>query len=150
MVLAAFSRLIPHPPNFAPITAIALFSSFYVTNKFLVYALPIGVMILSDLFIGFSRITFFVYFAFLIVSFIGTQSKKPSFLAILISSISFFIITNFGVWILGGYPKTWTGLVTCYTMAIPFFKNSLMGDFFYSGVMILSYSLSRKTILRTV
>lgn len=150
MVLAVFSRLIPHPPNFAPITAIALFSSFYVTNKFLVYALPIGVMILSDLFIGFSSITFFVYFAFLIVSFIGTQSKKPSFLAILISSISFFIITNFGVWILGGYPKTWTGLVTCYTMAIPFFKNSLMGDFFYSGVMILSYSLSRKTILRTV
>jgi hypothetical protein len=121
-----------------------------VTNKFLVYALPIGIMILSDLFIGFSSITFFVYFAFLIVSFIGTQSKKPSFLAILISSISFFIITNFGVWILGGYPKTWTGLATCYTMAIPFFKNSLMGDFFYSGVMILSYSLSRKTILRTV
>lgn len=150
MVLAAFSRLIPHPPNFAPITAIALFSGFYVTNKFLVYALPIGIMILSDLFIGFSSVTFFVYFAFLIVSFIGTQSKKPSFLAILISSISFFIITNFGVWILGGYPKTWTGLVTCYTMAIPFFKNSLMGDFFYSGVMILSYSLSRKTILRTV
>ena len=150
MVLAAFSRLIPHAPNFAPITAIAIFTGFYVTNKFLVYALPIGVMILSDLFIGFSSITFFVYFAFLIVSFIGTQSKKPSFLAILISSISFFIITNFGVWILGGYPKTWTGLVTCYTMAIPFFKNSLMGDFFYSGVMILSYSLSRKTILRTV
>ena len=150
MVLAAFSRLIPHPPNFAPITAIALFSGFYVTNKFLVYALPIGIMILSDLFIGFSSITFFVYFAFLIVSFIGTQSKNPSFLAILISSSSFFIITNFGVWILGGYPKTWTGLATCYTMAIPFFKNSLMGDFFYSGVMILSYSLSRKTILRTV
>ena len=53
MVLAAFSRLIPHPPNFAPITAIALFSGFYVTNKFLVYALPIGIMILSDLFINF-------------------------------------------------------------------------------------------------
>ena len=150
MVLAAFSRLIPHPPNFAPITAIALFSGFYVTNKFLVYALPMGIMIISDLFIGFSSITFFVYFAFLMVSFIGTQSKKPSFLAILISSISFFIITNFGVWILGGYPKTWTGLVTCYTIAIPFFKNSLMGDFFYSGVMILCYSLGRKTILRTV
>ena len=150
MVLAAFSRLIPHPPNFAPITAIALFSGFYVTNKFLVYALPMGIMIISDLFIGFSSITFFVYFAFLMVSFIGTQSKKPSFLAILISSISFFIITNFGVWILGGYPKTWTGLVTCYTIAIPFFKNSLMGDLFYSGVMILFYSLGRKTILRTV
>ena len=150
MVLAAFSRLIPHPPNFAPITAIALFSGFYVTNKFLVYALPMGIMIISDLFIGFSSITFFVYFAFLMVSFIGTQSKKPSFLAILISSISFFIITNFGVWILGGYPKTWTGLVTCYTIAIPFFKNSLMGDLFYSGVMILCYSLGRKTILRTV
>jgi hypothetical protein len=150
MVLAAFSRLIPHPPNFTPVTAIALFGGLYLSNKAMAYALPLTVMAISDLFLGFSSITFFVYFAFLIVSFIGTQSKKPSFLAILISSISFFIITNFGVWILGGYPKTWTGLVTCYTMAIPFFKNSLMGDFFYSGVMILSYSLSRKTILRTV
>ena len=101
MVLAAFSRLIPHPPNFTPVTAIALFGGLYLSNKAMAYALPLTVMAISDLFLGFSSITFFVYFAFLIVSFIGTQSKKPSFLAILISSISFFIITNFGVWILG-------------------------------------------------
>ena len=153
MVLAAISRLIPHPPNFAPVTAIALFSGFYVTNKLLVYALPIGIMMLSDLFLGFSSISYFVYGAFLLVSFIGTLSKNPKIFkivpCILLSSISFFIITNFGVWILGGYPKTWTGLATCYTMAIPFFKNSLMGDFFYTGVMILCYLLSRKTFLRT-
>lgn len=134
MVLAAISRLIPHPPNFAPVTAIALFSGFYVTNKLLVYALPIGIMMLSDLFLGFSSISYFVYGAFVLVSFIGTLSKNPKIFkivpCILLSSISFFIITNFGVWILGGYPKTWTGLATCYTMAIPFFKNSLMGDFF--------------------
>ena len=153
MVLAAISRLIPHPPNFAPVTAIALFSGFYMTNKLLVYALPIGIMMLSDLFLGFSSISYFVYGAFVLVSFIGTLSKNPKIFkivpCILLSSINFFIITNFGVWILGDYPKTWTGLATCYTMAIPFFKNSLMGDFFYTGVMILCYLLSLKTFLRT-
>ena len=153
MVLAAISRLIPHPPNFAPVTAIALFSGFYMTNKLLVYALPIGIMMLSDLFLGFSSISYFVYGAFVLVSFIGTLSKNPKIFkivpCILLRSINFFIITNFGVWILGDYPKTWTGLATCYTMAIPFFKNSLMGDFFYTGVMILCYLLSLKTFLRT-
>ena len=139
MVLAAISRLIPHPPNFAPVTAIALFSGFYVTNKLLLYTLPIGIMMLSDLFLGFSSISYFVYGAFLVVSFIGNLSKNPKILkivpSILLSSISFFIITNFGVWIIGGYPKTWSGLATCYTMAIPFFKNSLMGDLFYTGAV---------------
>ena len=77
MVLAAISRLIPHPPNFTPVTAIALFSGFYVTNKLLVYALPIGIMMLSDLFLGFSSISYFVYGAFALVSFIGTLSKNP-------------------------------------------------------------------------
>ena len=153
IIVAALTRLIPHPPNFTPITAIALFGGIYMNNKILAFIIPVGIMIISDLFLGFSSISYFVYGAFVMVSFIGTLSKNPKIFkivpCILLSSISFFIITNFGVWILGGYPKTWTGLATCYTMAIPFFKNSLMGDFFYTGVMILCYLLSRKTFFRT-
>lgn len=153
IIVAALTRLIPHPPNFTPITAIALFGGIYMNNKILAFIIPVGIMIISDLFLGFSSISYFVYGSFMVISLIGINCKNPKILKaialIILSSISFFIITNFGVWILGGYPKTWTGLAICYTMAIPFFKNSLMGDFFYSGVMILCYLLGRKTFLET-
>ena len=151
IIAAALTRLIPHPPNFTPITAIALFGGIYMNNKILAFILPVGIMIISDLFLGFSSISYFVYGSFMVISLIGIHCKNPKILKaialIILSSISFFIITNFGVWILGGYPKTWTGLAICYTMAIPFFKNSLMGDFFYSGIMISCYLLGRKTFL---
>ena len=146
MLLAVLFRLLPHLPNFTPITAIALFGGLYFSNKSMAYLVPLFIMVLSDLFLGFHTISIVVYAAFLLVSFIGTRTKKPSVFTILLSSISFFIITNFGVWLIG-YPKTWTGLVECYTLAIPFFRNSLLGDFFYSGVMILGFNAVRKKYL---
>jgi hypothetical protein len=146
MLVAVLFRLLPHLPNFTPITAIALFGGLYFTNKSMAYLVPLFIMVLSDLFLGFHSISIFVYAAFLLVSFIGTQTKKPSVFTILLSSIGFFIITNFGVWILS-YPKNWTGLIECYTLAIPFFRNSLLGDFFYSGVMILGFNYVQKKYL---
>ena len=146
LLIAVLLRLLPHLPNFTPVTAIALFGGLYFTNKPLAYLAPLFIMVLSDLFLGFHSISIFVYAAFLFVSFIGTQAKKPSVFAILLSSISFFGITNFGVWLIG-YPKTWTGFVECYTLAIPFFRNSLLGDFFYSGVMILGFNFVQKKYL---
>ena len=104
-------------------------------------------MVLSDLFLGFHSISIVVYAAFLFVSFIGTQSKKPSVFAILLSSFSFFVITNFGVWLIS-YPKSWVGLVECYTLAIPFFRNSLLGDFFYAGLMIYGFNFVQKKYLQ--
>ena len=146
MLLAVLFRLLPHLPNFTPITAIALFGGLYFSNKSMAYLVPLFIMVLSDLFLGFHTISIVVYAAFLLVSFIGTRTKKPSVFTILLSSISFFIITNFGVWLIG-YPKTWTGLVECYTLAIPFFRNSLLGDLFYSGVMILGFNYVQKKYL---
>ena len=147
MVIAVLTRLVPHLPNFTPVTAIALFGGLYLSNKAMAYALPLTVMAISDLFLGFSSITVFVYFAFVVVSFIGTQLKKASFSAILLSSVSFFIITNFGVWLLG-YPKTWTGLAECYTLALPFFRNALLGDLFYSGALIIGFNFVQKKYLQ--
>ena len=148
MLLAALSRLIPHPPNFTPLIAIALFSGFYVADKVLIYGLPIATMLISDLFLGFYSISIFVYLSFLLISFFGTFSKNPGAVkivsAILLGSVSFFIITNFGVWVLGGYPRNLAGLSSCYTEAIPFFKNTLMGSFFYSTIMILCYLFCRE------
>ena len=146
MLIAVLFRLLPHLPNFTPITAIALFGGLYFSNKTMAYLVPLVIMALSDLFLGFHSISFVVYAAFIVVSFIGTQTKKTSVFTILLSSISFFIITNFGVWLIG-YPKTWSGLVECYTLALPFFRNSLLGDLFYSGVMILGFNAVRKKYL---
>ncbi|MDC1469927.1 hypothetical protein N8341_01805 [Flavobacteriaceae bacterium] len=147
MLIAVLFRLVPHLPNFTPVTAIALFGGLYFSNKTLAYVAPLFIMLLSDLFLGFHSILIVVYAAFLFVSFIGTQSKNPSVFAILLSSISFFVITNFGVWLIS-YPKSWVGLVECYTLAIPFFRNSLLGDFFYSGVMILGFNFVHKRYLQ--
>ena len=146
MLIAVLCRVLPHLPNFSPITAIALFGGLYFSNKTMAYLVPLFIMALSDLFLGFHSISIVVYAAFFVVSFIGTQTNKPNVFTILLSSISFFIITNFGVWLIG-YPKTWTGLVECYTLAIPFFRNSLLGDFFYAGVMILGFNFVQKKYL---
>jgi hypothetical protein len=148
IVIAAILRLFPHIPNVTPITAMALFSGVYFTNKNLAYIVPLLAMVLSDIFLGFSGITIFVYAAFILVSYIGLSSKKVSIKTILISSISFFVITNFGVWLIG-YPKTLNGLMECYTLALPFFRNSLIGDFFYAGVMYYAFEFISKRYLKT-
>jgi hypothetical protein len=148
IVIAAILRLLPHLPNVTPITAMALFSGVYFTNKKYAFIIPLLAMFLSDLFLGFSSITLFVYAAFILVSYIGLSSKKVSIKTILISSISFFVITNFGVWLIG-YPKTLDGLMECYTLAIPFFRNSLIGDFFYAGVMYYAFEFVSKRYLKT-
>lgn len=149
MLAAVLTRLVPHLPNFTPVTAIALFGGLYISNKILAYALPLIIMFISDIFLGFSSITLFVYAGFMLVTLIGTLRKKPNILTIFMGSLSFFIVTNFGVWLLG-YPKTWTGLVECYTLALPFFRNSLLGDFFYSGVMIIGFNFIQKHYLQEV
>lgn len=149
MLAAVLTRLVPHLPNFTPVTAIALFGGLYISNKILAYALPLIIMFISDIFLGFSSITLFVYAGFMLLTLIGTLRKKPNILTIFMGSLSFFIVTNFGVWLLG-YPKTWTGLVECYTLALPFFRNSLLGDFFYSGVMIIGFNFIQKHYLQEV
>lgn len=148
ILVATVVRLFPHLPNMTPITAMALFSGVYFTDKKYAFIVPLLAMFLSDLFLGFSTITIFVYLAFILVGFIGIKSKKISITSILISSISFFIITNFGVWLIG-YPKTINGLLECYTMAIPFFRNSLIGDFLFSGILYFSFEFVSKKYLKT-
>jgi len=131
IILAAVIRLIPHPPNFAPITAMALFGGLNFQNKKLAYAIPILAMIVSDLFLGFYSISIFVYLSFIAITYIGTTIKNINILNIFLSSLLFFIITNLGVWILG-YPMTIEGLLTCFTLALPFFGYALAGDLFFS------------------
>lgn len=134
---AVLTRILPHPPNFAPITGIALFSGSYLSG-FTSFLLPLSIMLISDLFIGFHSTMIYVYGSFIVIILLGKYLRKnKSFIrltgASFLSSVIFYLITNFGVWLNGGiYPKTLKGLEQSYVMAIPFFKNTLLGDFFYT------------------
>jgi hypothetical protein len=148
LVLAGvFYRIFPHPPNFAPVAAISLFSGFYFRRYFIL--IPIAIMLISDIFIGFYgwKLMVVVYFSFLLISLIGIVMRKNKSVAILIGcsltgSFLFFILTNFAVWFFAPwYSHNMRGLYECYLMAIPFFKNTLMGDLFYSSVIFGCYEL---------
>ena len=125
VMLAVATRLLPHPPNVAPIAGIALFAGHRFGDKRLAFVIPILCMFLSDLFLGFHSTLPFVYIAFIGISFLGVYSKKIHNSTILTSSTIFFIITNFGVWLLG-YPNTIAGFISCYTLALPFFINTIL------------------------
>ena len=144
IVLAILTRLIPHPPNFAPITGIALFSAINFNNRFFKFFVPLISLVIFDLIIGFSLINIFVYLSFIVIVLVGNHFKKIKLKSVLISSIVFFIISNFGVWLIG-YPKTVSGIVMCYTAAIPFFINTILGDLFYSYILKYSFNVTLKS-----
>ena len=149
IVLAILTRLIPHPPNFAPITGIALFSAINFNNRFFKFFVPLISLVIFDLIIGFSLINIFVYLSFIVIVLVGNHFKKIKLKSVLISSIVFFIISNFGVWLIG-YPKTVSGIVMCYTAAIPFFINTILGDLFYSFLLKFTLNTSLKlNIIKT-
>ncbi len=149
---AAFVRLIPHPPNFAPIAAIALFGGAYFNKKSLAFAVPLSAMFLTDAIIGFHSGMWIVYLSFALIVVIGMLmlkkvNVKNVVLASVTASISFFFITNFGVWAFGTmYPKNIAGLIECYIAAIPFIQNTLIGDLFFSGIMFGVFEFAKTKI----
>jgi len=143
IVMAVATRLFPHPPNVAPITGIALFAGQRFGDKRLAFIIPILCMFLSDLFLGFHSTLPFVYLAFICISFLGIYSKNIHNSTILTSSTLFFVVTNFGVWLLG-YPNTMAGLISCYTLAIPFFVNTILGDLFFTHTLNYSFNTIEK------
>ncbi|MHC4205917.1 MAG: DUF6580 family putative transport protein [Planctomycetota bacterium] len=155
---AAAMRLLPHPPNMTPIAAMALFGGVYFSNKRTAFLVPLVAMYLSDLVLGFFIYDFgffhgfmpFVYAGFVVTVCLGLLIRRwlsPVTVggAALISSVLFFIITNFGVWLAGGlYPKTLVGLGSCYVAAIPFLRNTLMGDAAYILLLFGGFALAQR------
>lgn len=164
IVLAALSRFIPHPFNFTPIAAIALFGGAYFTNRWQAFAVPMGAMLLSDAVyeiqtgFGFHTGTVMVYGAFALVAVLGMLAlKKVTPLKVvstaLASSLVFFLITNCAFFYpvpevidpsMISYPHTFAGLITSYTAGIPFLKNQILGDLFFSGVLFGGFALLQK------
>lgn len=149
VLLGVVMRLVPHAANFAPISAIALFGGVYLSRKYALF-LPLAALVLSDLVIGFdsiqSRLT--VYGSFLLVGLIGLAVRKnKNALSIaggaLSGSMVFFLITNFAFF----YPQTMyahnlSGVLQSYYMGLPFFRNTLLGDLFYTGLLFGMYELA--------
>lgn len=162
IVAAVILRITPHIPNFAPVTAIALFGGAYLSRKTAIF-LPLAVIIISDYLllyinpngVDFSKIhpvnsmlystTLFVWGSFLISSLIGIwigKKKTVSRVAVgaVLASLQFFVITNFGVWLVDNfYPMTFAGLVQSYVMGLPFYRGTFLGDLFYTGLFFGGY-----------
>ena len=150
ILILAFARLIPHPPNFTPIIAVAIISGYFFKNINLSLLTLLIAMLISDLFIGFYENVIFVYASLLLITFVFHKiSNKINFINLFIygfaGSLIFFVVSNFGVWALGSpgvfnipYDKTLNGLIECYILAIPFFGNTFLSTliFAYSTIFI--------------
>ena len=149
IIVAAIVRLLPHPPNFAPIAAMALFGGAYFNKKVFAFAIPLAALFLTDLFLGFHNTMWAVYLSFIVIVGLGmVMLQKKSALRVVLASVSasvlFFIVTNFAFWATGAlYPTTSAGLAACYTAAIPFFHNTLIGDLFFTGAMFGLFELAK-------
>jgi hypothetical protein len=141
ILLAATLRLVPHPPNFTPIGAMALFSGAYLGRRGMAFAAPLGAMVLSDVVLGFYSGFWITYVAVALIVVVGWLTlTRVSVLrvggAAIASSVLFFVVSNFGTWASSGmYPHTFAGLSACYVAAIPFFQNTIAGDLFYATLL---------------
>ncbi len=156
VLILILSRLIPHPPNFTPIVAVAIMSGYLFKNIYLSFATLLVSMLVADAFIGFYENIFFVYLSLLFLVYIFYKlgrkiNLKNLFLYSFAGSILFFIITNFGVWFSGSpgldnipYEKNLQGLIKCYILAIPFIKNTVLSTLTFSYSILLVNTLKNK------
>jgi hypothetical protein len=155
IAIAAVLRLVPHPSNFTPIGAMALFSGAYLGRRGIIaFAAPLGALFLSDLVLGFYHGMSTVYFSVALIVVVGSLSlQQISVLrvgaAAVASSVLFFAITNFGMWLFSGfYPRNLAGLEACFVAAIPFFQNTVVGDLFYAALLFGGFKLAERLISR--
>ena len=173
IVFGVIARLLPHFPNFAPMGALALFAVAFYKRKYLALVIPGLAWGLSDLYLnnmiynsadGFTLFTadqFFSLFALILIVILGKLLfKKVNAPNVMIGSLSasliFFVVSNLGVWMQGIlYPKTLQGLVECYSMALPFYRGTLVSDLIFTGVffgamhMMTSFENKNKAITQT-
>lgn len=149
ILLSVFSRIIPHAPNFTPIIAVALFAAVYL-KKPLSFLVPLIALFVSDAIIGFyGGLMIFVYGSLLCITAFGFLMRNNVSIGYILgfsitSATLFFVISNFGVWVTGLYPRTFAGLLECYTMAIPFFRNTLGSTLIYSCTLFGTFELVKR------
>ncbi len=156
ILVAAFSRIIPHPHNFTPVGGIAVFGSYFLGRKIWAFLVPLFSLWLSDLFInniiypiqypqyyeGFNLFgSFWVYGSFLLMipiawRLLSTFTLPRLALTGFSTASLFFLITNYGSWLNNPlYPQNFSGLLTSYVAGLPFFQNTLLGDICYLVIL---------------
>jgi hypothetical protein len=152
ILLAAALRIAPHPWNFTPVGAMALFSGAVLRDRRIAFFFPLFALFLGDIFIGFHKLIPIVYASFLVNVAIGLWLRDRRTiaritLATLLGAIQFFIVTNFAAWqFLNGFPHTASGLAACYIAGIPFFWNTLAGDAVYAALLFGGYALAERML----
>lgn len=152
ILAAALSRFVPHPVNFAPIGAIALFAGAHFGDKRAAFLVPLVALFIGDLVTGLHILMPFVYGCFALNVILGFWIKRQKSItrvltATILGAVAFFIVTNFGSWLAyETFPKTTPGLIACYAAGLPFFFNSLLGDLFYSAVLFGGLALAEAKI----
>lgn len=155
IVLAAVLRILPHPWNFTPIGAMALFSGSVFKERWLRFAFPLLALFAGDAVIGFHKLMLVVYLSFMVSVAIGIcigENRKVFRIAsgTLFGAVQFFLVTNFAVWaVFTTYPKSLAGLLACYAAGVPFFWNTLAGDVLYATLLFGGYALAERLIARS-
>ncbi len=161
--IAALSRVLPHPPNFSPIEAVALFGGAYFAKRHWALLVPLAAMFLSDLLLGMANggiywdyfasagyLLVYVCIALSTLLGLGLRGKVTGSRVLgysLAGSMLFFVVTNFGAW-LGSpaYPQTGAGLVAAYIAGVPFFQWTVLGTLFYAALLFGGFELLRKRV----
>ena len=147
LLLGVTTRLVPHPWNATPTMAIALFAGTYLSKR-LALLLPLAIVAASDVLLGWHATMPFTWGAFLLTGLLAWWIRKsPSasriFTGAVAGSVLFFLVSNFGVWVVGGlYPRTVAGLWECYVAAIPFFRSTLAGDLVYTAALFGGFAMA--------
>ena len=150
VVLAAASRVAPHPWNFTPMIAVALFGGARLGKTWIAAAVVVACLALGDLALGLFPYggMAWVYGAFVAVVVVGRALRtRPGVLPTLVGALAagavFFVVSNLGVWVAGGlYPRTAGGLIDCYTAALPFYRNQIAGDLLFTCALFGTYALA--------
>jgi hypothetical protein len=151
VLLAAVLRIVPHPWNFTPIGAMALFSGAMIKDRRLAALFPLLALFVGDLFIGFNKLIPIVYASFLLNVLIGRFLADHRTVARIggatfLAALQFFVITNFAVWaLLGSFPHTLAGLMACYALGLPLFGNTLTGDALYVTLLFGGFAFAERT-----
>jgi hypothetical protein len=152
LLFAAAVRILPHPWNFTPIGAMALFGGAKFGRSWKAFLFPLAALFCGDLFVGFHRLMPVVYLSFSLsvligIAFRNRQSLKPLCLATFLGALQFFLVTNFAVWALENtYPHSSAGLITCYVAGIPLFGNTLSGDACYAFLLFGGFAYVERLI----
>lgn len=153
VLIGILLRVAPHAPNFTPVAAIALFGGAYLNKKYLI-AVPLVLMIASDLVIGLHNTVFFTWGGFILIALLGMKLKKKrgalrTASLSLASALLFYVVSNFGVWLMGWYPRTLKGLIDCYVLAIPFLRSFTAATLLYTAVFFGVYELIAHSVKHT-